>query len=42
MSIASEIEQALSARSAAIAANDVDRVMAQIADDIVSFDVGAP
>ncbi len=42
LGIAGEIQQILDARCRAIAAKDVDAVMAHVADDVVSFDVGAP
>lgn len=42
MKIAEEIEALLEDRSAAIAAHDVDGVMEQVADDVVTFDVGVP
>ena len=42
MTVAAEIARLLEARSEAIAARNVDAVMAQVADDIVSFDVGVP
>ena len=42
MSVEREISDLLAARSAAVAAHDVEGVMQQVADDIVSFDVGIP
>ncbi len=42
MSTPDEIAALLEARAVAIARRDVDAVMAQIAEDVVSFEVGVP
>ena len=42
MSVETEISRLLEARVAAVAAHDVDGVMQQVAEDVISFDVGKP
>lgn len=42
MSHETEISRLLEARVAAVAAHDVDGVMQDVAEDVVSFDVGKP
>lgn len=42
MSVETEISRLLEARTIAVAAHDVDGVMQQMAEDVISFDVGKP